>query len=148
MALMNQNDRYSPSFNEDNVGCNNDVNNFNSNGQNDQDDYGDNTDDNSQNQSCNASITDGESPKFIRLRGLPWSATHKEILEFLHDITVVNEAKGIHLVTSGWYGKNTGEAYVEVQSQQDVDKALELNMKSMGHRYIEGEFSTHFAYSN
>ncbi|KAH8295334.1 hypothetical protein KR018_010064 [Drosophila ironensis] len=79
----------------------------------------------------------GESPKFIRLRGLPWSATHKEILDFLENVNVTNGSQGIHLVTSRVDGKNTGEAYVEVSTQEDVEEARKLNRASMGHRYIE-----------
>ncbi|KAH8337232.1 heterogeneous nuclear ribonucleoprotein H2 [Drosophila kikkawai] len=79
----------------------------------------------------------GESPKFVRLRGLPWSATHKEILDFLENVNVTNGSQGIHLVTSRVDGKNTGEAYVEVASQEDVEEARKLNKASMGHRYIE-----------
>ncbi|KRK03883.1 uncharacterized protein Dyak_GE10080, isoform B [Drosophila yakuba] len=79
----------------------------------------------------------GESPKFVRLRGLPWSATHKEILDFLENVNVTNGSSGIHLVTSRVDGKNTGEAYVEVASQEDVEEARKLNKASMGHRYIE-----------
>ncbi|XP_052836503.1 LOW QUALITY PROTEIN: heterogeneous nuclear ribonucleoprotein H3 [Drosophila gunungcola] len=79
----------------------------------------------------------GESPKFVRLRGLPWSATHKEILDFLENVNVTNGSAGIHLVTSRVDGKNTGEAYVEVATQEDVEEARKLNKASMGHRYIE-----------
>jgi len=85
----------------------------------------------------------GESPKFVRLRGLPWSATHKEILDFLENVNVTNGSAGIHLVTSRVDGKNTGEAYVEVASQEDVEEARKLNKASMGHRYIEGWFGSH-----
>ncbi|XP_075145630.1 heterogeneous nuclear ribonucleoprotein glorund isoform X2 [Haematobia irritans] len=80
---------------------------------------------------------DEGGPKYVRLRGLPWSATHKEILGFLRNVNVVGGAEGIHLITSRWDGKNTGEAYVEVEGQQDVAAALKLNNASMGHRYIE-----------
>lgn len=87
----------------------------------------------------------GESPKFVRLRGLPWSATHKEILDFLENVNVTNGSAGIHLVTSRVDGKNTGEAYVEVASQEDVEEARKLNKASMGHRYIEGLFICHLS---
>lgn len=46
--------------------------------------------------------------------------------------------KGIHLVTSRYDGKNTGEAYVEVESKDDEAAAFKLNKESLGHRYIEG----------
>ncbi|XP_037942785.1 heterogeneous nuclear ribonucleoprotein H2-like, partial [Teleopsis dalmanni] len=76
-------------------------------------------------------------PKYIRLRGLPWSARHQEILDFLKNVNVIDGSKGIHLVTNRWDGKNTGEAYVEVESAKDVEEARKLNKASMGHRYIE-----------
>lgn len=83
---------------------------------------------------------DENAPKYIRLRGLPWSATHKEILDFLKNVNVVGGAEGIHIITRRWDGKNTGEAFVEVKSQQDVQEAMKLDNASMGHRYIEGKF--------
>lgn len=102
--------------------------------ENDQDDVNDEENDE------NGDDNGEDGPKYVRLRGLPWSATHKEILDFLKDVTVVGGAEGIHLITSRWDGKNTGEAYVEVESQQDVNAALKLNNASMGHRYIEGKW--------
>ncbi|KAL5286621.1 HNRNPH1 family protein [Megaselia abdita] len=77
------------------------------------------------------------STSFIRLRGLPWAVTHQEILDFLKNINVVGGNKGIHLVTSRYDGKNTGEAYVEVESKDDETAAFKLNKESLGHRYIE-----------
>ncbi|XP_017143864.1 heterogeneous nuclear ribonucleoprotein H2 isoform X1 [Drosophila miranda] len=107
--------------------------NDDSNQQDDDDQYEDNGND-----GVNVKIENvGESPKFIRLRGLPWSATHKEILDFLENVNVTNASQGIHLVTSRVDGKNTGEAYVEVATQEDVEEARKLNKASMGHRYIE-----------
>ncbi|XP_022215888.1 heterogeneous nuclear ribonucleoprotein H3 isoform X1 [Drosophila obscura] len=112
---------------------NGDDYNDDSNQQDDDDQYEDNGND-----GLNVKIENvGESPKFIRLRGLPWSATHKEILDFLENVNVSNGSDGIHLVTSRVDGKNTGEAYVEVASQDDVEEARKLNKASMGHRYIE-----------
>lgn len=100
------------------------------------DDNNDGNNDDSQN---NDNDDSSDGPKYIRLRGLPWSATHKEILNFLKDINVVDGADGIHLVTSRWDGKNTGEAFVAVQSQKDVNAAMKLDNSHMGHRYIEGK---------
>ncbi|XP_034663624.1 heterogeneous nuclear ribonucleoprotein H3 isoform X1 [Drosophila subobscura] len=112
---------------------NGDDYNDDSNQQDDDDQYEDNGND-----GLNVKIENvGESPKFIRLRGLPWSATHKEILDFLENVNVTNGSQGIHLVTSRVDGKNTGEAYVEVSTQEDVEEARKLNKASMGHRYIE-----------
>ncbi|XP_055844695.1 heterogeneous nuclear ribonucleoprotein F [Episyrphus balteatus] len=74
---------------------------------------------------------------FIRLRGLPWSVTHQEILDFLQNVNVVNGTKGIHMVLSRWDGKNTGEAFVELESEEDENEAFKLNKNTIGHRYIE-----------
>lgn len=75
--------------------------------------------------------------RFIRLRGLPWSVTHEEILDFLKDVNVVNGTKGINLVTNRWDGKNTGEAFIELESPEDEEEAFKHNKETLGHRYIE-----------
>ncbi|KAH8272095.1 hypothetical protein KR026_008110 [Drosophila bipectinata] len=117
---------------QDNGNDYDDSNQQQDNDDDDQCDFGGNM------QNSNSKIENvGESPKFIRLRGLPWSATHKEILDFLENVNVTNGSQGIHLVTSRVDGKNTGEAYVEVSTQEDVEEARKLNKASMGHRYIE-----------
>lgn len=143
--------------NQDYDNQNDDSQNYDDENQ-DQDQEYDSQDDNSQNNDGNDARNDdenddnnddddeddeddenGNGPKYIRLRGLPWSATHKEILDFLKNITVVGGAEGIHIITRRWDGKNTGLAYVEVKSQQDANAAMKLDNATMGHRYIEGE---------
>lgn len=42
-------------------------------------------------------------------------------------------------MTSRYDGKNTGEAYVEVETKEDEMNAFKLNKESLGHRYIEGK---------
>lgn len=134
--MSNTDVQYNPGFtqNEDN---NEDYNDDNDQQQENDEQY-DNEDNDGDDGSSVKIGSVGESPKFIRLRGLPWSATHKEILDFLVNVEVLNGSQGIHLVTSRVDGKNTGEAYVEVASQDDVEEARKLNKASMGHRYIEG----------
>ena len=58
------------------------------------------------------------------------------MIEFLHDITVKNGADGIHF-TYQPDGKSTGEAYVELETDDDKAKALNLSGQYMGHRYVE-----------
>lgn len=118
----------------DNGDNNEDDDDGNDNGGDEEDDDNDGDEEGGENNS--------NGPKYIRLRGLPWSATHKEILDFLKNVHVIGGASGIHLITSRWDGKNTGEAYVEVKGQQDVAAAMKLDNASMGHRYIEGELSS------
>ncbi|XP_055700406.1 heterogeneous nuclear ribonucleoprotein H3 isoform X4 [Phlebotomus papatasi] len=73
----------------------------------------------------------------IKLRGLPWNVTVKEIKEFLKDVEFVNGDDGIHLVTSPRDGRPNGEAFVECASEKDFNLAFEYNKNVMGHRYIE-----------
>lgn len=104
------------------------------------------------------------SSLIIQLRGLPWNSTAKDILEFLKDVQVIDEEKGVHLgkfwvlaaillnfnstfiqlspqpAISHRDGRPNGEAFVELVSPDDVDKAFEYNKNIMGNRYIESEF--------
>ncbi|KAM7363603.1 heterogeneous nuclear ribonucleoprotein glorund [Cochliomyia hominivorax] len=142
----NQNDD-SQNYDDDNQDQDQDYDSQDDNSQNNGDNCGDGDDgdqgddnDNDGNDDGDDDDDDGENgngPKYIRLRGLPWSATHKEILDFLKNINVVGGAEGIHIITRRWDGKNTGEAYVEVKTQQDAAAAMKLDNATMGHRYIE-----------
>ncbi|UYV77746.1 HNRNPH1, partial [Cordylochernes scorpioides] len=104
----------------------------------------------------------------LRVRGLPWSATKEEILNFfsgryilkacsspapwhlspwafplmikfccLLDCNIVGGTEGIHMTFSK-EGRPSGEAYVEMDSEEDVRLGLEKNNAHLGHRYIEG----------
>jgi len=72
----------------------------------------------------------------IKARGLPWSATAQEVQKFFHDCNVVGEENGVHF-TVNKDGRPSGECFVELASQTDMDKALEHNNEHMGKRYIE-----------
>ncbi|XP_013167748.1 PREDICTED: heterogeneous nuclear ribonucleoprotein F [Papilio xuthus] len=76
----------------------------------------------------------------IRLRGLPFSTTVEDVLDFLSGINVLNEKEGVHL-TEVRPGRPSGECFVELVSQADVDEALKKDKENMGKRYIE-VFST------
>lgn len=75
----------------------------------------------------------------IKLRGLPWNSTAKDIMDFLKDCAVVDGEKGVHLAISHRDGRPNGEAFVELAAQEDVDKAFEYNKNVLGHRYIESK---------
>lgn len=72
----------------------------------------------------------------MKLRGLPWSSSSKEIYNFLKDCNIVNEEKGIHMIT-GKDGRPSGECFVELASHADVEKAKAHDKENMGKRYIE-----------
>lgn len=86
----------------------------------------------------------------IKLRGLPWSCTPEDIERFLGEsIHVVktktedessdatdNNYSSICLTTNA-EGRPSGEAFVELVDESDVDAALGKNNAMMGQRYIE-----------
>lgn len=80
-----------------------------------------------------------EERNIIKLRGLPWNSTSIDILDFLKECKVMEGEKGVHLAISHRDGRPNGEAFVELESPADVDKAFEYNKNVLGHRYIESE---------
>ncbi|XP_034828606.1 heterogeneous nuclear ribonucleoprotein F [Maniola hyperantus] len=82
----------------------------------------------------------GDGGHIIKLRGLPFSTTVQDVLEFLGGVSVVNGEEGVHL-TEVRPGRPSGECFVEVESLEDVDQALKRDKEHMGKRYIE-VFST------
>ncbi|VDI25667.1 heterogeneous nuclear ribonucleoprotein F/H [Mytilus galloprovincialis] len=72
----------------------------------------------------------------VRLRGLPWSATAEEVLKFLDDIAVVGGENGVHFTYSR-EGRPSGECFIELVDESNLQKALQKNNEHMGNRYIE-----------
>jgi RNA recognition motif-containing protein len=68
----------------------------------------------------------------VRLRGFPFSATEAQIREFLHGI----QAGSVHMTTD-FDGRPSGEAFVELSSEEAVAAALKLDKAMMGPRYVE-----------
>merc|ERR1712083_459624 len=75
-------------------------------------------------------------PRVIKARGLPWSATADEVVAFFSECNIIGGVKG---VTFGLNreGRPSGEAFVEMESDEDVANALKKDKKNMGKRYIE-----------
>lgn len=86
-------------------------------------------------------LTEAEQAmKFVRLRGLPFSATEQDIRKFFGEL----EVGTIHVISDlGWSRHNpnehkaTGEAFVEITTPEVVEEALKLHKKTLGSRYIE-----------
>eukprot|EP00743_Colponemidia_sp_Colp-15_P025219 GILK01037732.1.p1 GENE.GILK01037732.1~~GILK01037732.1.p1 ORF type:complete len:106 (-),score=9.24 GILK01037732.1:135-452(-) len=70
----------------------------------------------------------------VRVRGLPYAATEAAVGEFFTDVSIAPQ--GVHLAYSG-DDRPTGEAYVEVLTKEDMDRALAHTGRMMGKRYIE-----------
>lgn len=81
-----------------------------------------------------------DSAWIVKLRGLPWSVTAQDIMDFLCDVEVSGGSNGVHLIT---YSRNSsrpnGEAFVVCATEDSYNKAFQYNKQSMGHRYIESE---------
>eukprot|EP00092_Neocalanus_flemingeri_P009845 GFUD01010609.1.p1 GENE.GFUD01010609.1~~GFUD01010609.1.p1 ORF type:complete len:665 (+),score=138.94 GFUD01010609.1:239-2233(+) len=74
---------------------------------------------------------ENEENTFIRLKGLVWSATAKDIRTFLKGCNV----KEVVLTTTS-NGKPSGNAYVHLESEADVQKALAHNRKYLRERFV------------
>ncbi|XP_028620111.1 heterogeneous nuclear ribonucleoprotein F-like [Grammomys surdaster] len=72
----------------------------------------------------------------VKLRGLPWSCSIEDIKNFLSDCTIHDGVAGVHFIYTR-EGRQSGRAFVELESDDDVKLALKKHKESMGHRYIE-----------
>ncbi|KAH9495429.1 Heteroproteinous nuclear ribonucleoprotein H [Bulinus truncatus] len=80
--------------------------------------------------------TKDEQSCVVRLRGLPWSVKKDEIVHFLRECQILNGDEGIHFTYSR-EGRPSGEAFVELEAEEDVRNALAQNNEHIGSRYIE-----------
>jgi heterogeneous nuclear ribonucleoprotein F/H len=76
----------------------------------------------------------GDHTGFLRMRGLPFSATKEDIYKFFLPYNPVPDSI---VLTYRNDGRATGEAYIEFASQEDSKRAMELHRRIMGNRYIE-----------
>jgi heterogeneous nuclear ribonucleoprotein F/H len=76
----------------------------------------------------------GEHTGYLRMRGLPFSATKEEIFTFFEGYNPIQESI---VLTYRNDGRATGEGYVQFDSPDDAKSAMVLHRKSMGSRYIE-----------
>jgi len=77
-------------------------------------------------------------PRYVaRLRGLPWSCSKEEIVKFFSGI----ELEECHLILN-LDGRASGEAIVEVGSEEDLEEVLSKNKEKIGSRWIEVRKST------
>ncbi|KAM4616296.1 G-rich sequence factor 1 [Polymixia lowei] len=72
----------------------------------------------------------------VHAKGLPWSCTAEDILQFFSDCRIRDGVKGIHL-TLNKHGKPNGHAFIELEHEDDVSKALEKHRQYLGPRYVE-----------
>uniref|UniRef100_A0A8C7VQ71 Heterogeneous nuclear ribonucleoprotein H1, like n=1 Tax=Oncorhynchus mykiss TaxID=8022 RepID=A0A8C7VQ71_ONCMY len=81
-------------------------------------------------------MADGEG-FVVRIRGLPWSCAVDEVSRFFSDCKVANNGTSIHF-TYTREGRPSGEAFVELESEDDLKIAVKKDRETLGHRYVEG----------
>ncbi|PNH00813.1 Epithelial splicing regulatory protein 1 [Tetrabaena socialis] len=78
----------------------------------------------------------------VRCRGLPYSATAQDVFNFFGpEVPVVRGIEGV-VFTYAPDGRPTGEAFVELQTEDAQREALKKHKESIGARYIEIFVST------
>ncbi|KAK3085541.1 hypothetical protein FSP39_004993 [Pinctada imbricata] len=75
----------------------------------------------------------------IRMRGLPFTATAQQVLEFFAREPSVNVLDGEEGILFVHYpdGRSTGDAFVMLSSEEEATAALKKHREIMGTRYIE-----------
>jgi len=76
----------------------------------------------------------GEHTGFLRMRGLPFTTTKKDIFDFFNDYGPIEDSI---CLTYRSDGRATGEGYIVFKSPEDAKNAMSLHRESMGSRYIE-----------
>ncbi|KAH7315861.1 hypothetical protein KP509_21G068400 [Ceratopteris richardii] len=77
---------------------------------------------------------DIEHTGVLRLRGLPFSVSKREIIDFFKESALEDE--NIHIVTHA-DGRATGEAFVEFHSPEESKAAMKKDKMTLGSRYVE-----------
>lgn len=72
----------------------------------------------------------------VRMRGLPFTTTAEQVVEFFEGVQVVRGAEGV-VFTRLPDGRPTGEAYVEFPTKEEQDEAMKRHKEKLGSRYIE-----------
>ncbi|KAJ8784194.1 hypothetical protein J1605_008524 [Eschrichtius robustus] len=80
--------------------------------------------------------TKGSEGFVVKVRGLPWSCLADEVQRFFSDCKIQNGAQGIRFIYTR-EGRPSGEAFVELESEDEVKLALKKDRETMGHRYVE-----------
>ncbi|XP_072466328.1 heterogeneous nuclear ribonucleoprotein H2-like [Notamacropus eugenii] len=80
--------------------------------------------------------TKGEEGFVVKVRGLPWSCSASDVQHFFSECKILNGTSGIHFIYTSM-GRPSGEAFVELESEDEVKLALKKDRETMAHRYVE-----------
>ncbi|XP_054825646.1 uncharacterized protein LOC129323104 isoform X3 [Prosopis cineraria] len=75
-----------------------------------------------------------EYTEILKMRGLPFTVSKSEIIDFFGDFKLVEDK--IHIACRP-DGKATGEAYVEFVSAEEAKRAMCKDKMTIGSRYVE-----------
>ena len=71
-----------------------------------------------------------DDPSVIKVRGLPYDASAIDICRFFKDCEIIGGPNGIYFCLND-RGQPTGEAFIEMERQEDVERALEKHKHNM-----------------
>lgn len=74
----------------------------------------------------------------LKIRGLPWTTTKKDLRDFFVGVKLFEDLNGIHFISDDQ--NNFGVAYVQLASKKDYELAQRFHKKKLDGRYIEGKF--------
>ncbi|XP_010153549.1 PREDICTED: G-rich sequence factor 1, partial [Eurypyga helias] len=72
----------------------------------------------------------------IRAQGFPFSCTEEDVLNFFDNCRIRNGENGIHFLLNS-DGRPKGDALIELESKEDVQRALGKHLRYMGPRYVK-----------
>ncbi|XP_077376105.1 heterogeneous nuclear ribonucleoprotein H3 isoform X2 [Festucalex cinctus] len=81
-------------------------------------------------------MSSSEEGYVVRVRGLPWACTQREVASFFADCDITGKVNGV-CFTYSKEGRPSGEAFIELNTSEGLTNALSKDRKYMGHRYIE-----------
>ena len=74
-----------------------------------------------------------DDPSIIKIRGLPYQTTALEVCKFFKECEIIGGPNGIYFPMNE-RGLPTGEAFIEMETSRDIDKAMEKHRDSIGER--------------
>ncbi|NWS70109.1 GRSF1 factor, partial [Crotophaga sulcirostris] len=82
------------------------------------------------------SRTEKDNVFLIRAQGFPFSCTEEDVLTFFDSCRIRNGENGVHFLLNR-DGRRRGDALIELESKEDVQRALEKHLRYMGARYVK-----------
>ncbi|XP_071411151.1 G-rich sequence factor 1 [Pithys albifrons albifrons] len=79
---------------------------------------------------------ESDSVYLVRAQGFPFSCTEEDVLTFFDSCRIRNGENGVHFLLNR-DGRRRGDALIEMESKEDVQRALEKHLRYMGPRYVK-----------